>query len=98
MLGGSIATELNRPEITFSATLPPMTYTKIGRVVAFLTVAVGILAITGSFVVAPDLTDGFDRAAMRQTSHLMTQGAFLIFFGLALGILSEISSKMDREN
>ncbi|KHQ52192.1 hypothetical protein [Mameliella alba] len=72
-------------------------FTKFGRIVAFVAVAIGIAAIIGSFVVAPDvLAPEFDRMSMKQSTLWLSQGSTLVFFGLALGVLCEISLKLNK--
>lgn len=72
-------------------------FTKFGRIVGFVAVFIGIVAIIGSFVVAPDLlAPEFDRMSMKQSTLWLSQGSTLIFFGLVLGVLCEISLKLDK--
>lgn len=72
-------------------------FTNIARSVSFITVAIGVIAMIASFFVAPDIfADEFDRGAMEQATLWMTQGSMMVFFGLALGVLSEISEKLER--
>jgi len=68
---------------------------RVGRIVAFLAVACGLAAIVGSFVVAPDvLSPGFDRTSLsfRQSTLWRSAG----FFGLVLGVLCEMSLKLEK--
>jgi len=74
-------------------------FARVGRIVAFLAVACGLAAIVGSFVVAPDvLSPGFDRTSLsfRQSTLWLSEGAALVFFGLVLGVLCEISLKLEK--
>jgi len=70
-------------------------FTKLGRIASYLAVALGLGAIIGAFIVAPDIyAPDFDRADMRQSSLWMKEGATLAFLGLVLGVLCEISAKL----
>lgn len=72
-------------------------FTKIGRIVGFLAVILGFGGIIGSFVVAPDMmSPEFTRMSLEQSSLWLSQGALLVFCGLSLGVLCEISAKLDR--
>lgn len=74
-------------------------FTKLGRIVGFLAVALGSIAIVGSWFVVPDvLSPDFDRTSLgfRQASLWATQGSVLVFFGLVLGVLCEISLKLEK--
>ncbi len=74
-------------------------FTKIGFIVGFLAAAFGFAAIIGSFVMAPDvLSPEFDRKslAFRQSTLWLNQGSMLVFYGLALGVLCEISRKLEK--
>ncbi|WP_141194802.1 EscU/YscU/HrcU family type III secretion system export apparatus switch protein [Maliponia aquimaris] len=72
-------------------------FTRLGRVVGFVAVVLGIVAIIGSFVVAPDvLAPDFDRISMKQSTLWLRQGSTLVFFGLVLGVLCEISLKLGK--
>ncbi|GAA6147752.1 hypothetical protein NBRC116586_08140 [Pseudooceanicola nitratireducens] len=72
-------------------------FTKFGRIAGIGAVAIGIAAIIGSFVVAPDvLAADFDRTSMEQSTLWFSQGSALVFFGLVLGVLCEISLKLDK--
>ena len=72
-------------------------FTKFGRIAGIGAVAIGIVAIIASFVVAPDvLAPDFDRTSMEQSTLWLSQGSALVFFGLVLGVLCEISIKLDK--
>jgi len=72
-------------------------FTKFGRIAGVGAVAIGIVAIIGSFVVAPDvLAPDFDRTSMAQSALWLSQGSALVFFGLVLGVLCEISIKLGK--
>jgi len=76
-----------------------MTFTKIGRIVGFVTVASELAAIIASFFFPIDIkARNFDRASFnfRQATVLVEQGSILIFFGLVLGVLCEISLKLEK--
>ena len=74
-------------------------FTKIGRVVGVISVLLGVAAIVGSFVVAPDmLSSGYDRMSMKQSALWLGQGSVLIFCGLVLGVLCEISLKLEKSS
>lgn len=71
-------------------------FTKIGRVISWITFAMGILVIAASFYIAPDIyAPDFNRASMAQATLWMKQGATLVCIGVALGVLCEISLKLD---
>lgn len=72
-------------------------FTKVGRIAGFVSVSIGLAAIIGSFVVAPDmLSPDFDRMSMKQSTLWMSEGATLVFCGLVLGVLCEISLKLEK--
>jgi cytosine/uracil/thiamine/allantoin permease len=72
-------------------------FTKIGRIVGFLAIALGLAAIVGSFAIAPDvLAPDFNRNSLNQSTLWLSQGSVLLFFGLVLGVLCEISLKLDK--
>ena len=74
-------------------------FTKFGRIVGFLAIAFGLLAIIGSLVVAPDvMSPAFDRKSLAWRQHMLwvDQGSMLVFFGLVLGVLCEISLKLEK--
>ena len=72
-------------------------FTKFGRIVGFVAVAIGLAAIVGSFVVAPDmLSPELDRRSLAQSTLWLSQGSTLVFFGLVLGVLCEISVKLEK--
>ncbi|SNR38159.1 hypothetical protein [Puniceibacterium sediminis] len=74
-------------------------FTRIGRIVGFVAVALGFAAIIGAFFFPVDLfSPEFDRTAFnfRQSTALFSQGSILVFFGLVLGVLCEISVKLDK--
>ena len=72
-------------------------FTKIGRIVAYIAVIIGLVAIIGSFVVAPDvLSPDFKRSSMRQSTLWLGQGSALVYLGLVLGIICEISRKLEK--
>ena len=74
-------------------------FTKIGRIVGFLAIAFGFAGIIASFVMAPDvLSPEFDRASFsfRQSALWLTQSSTLVFFGSVLGVLCEISRKLEK--
>ena len=76
-----------------------MTFTKIGRIVGFVTVAFGLAAIVALFFFPLDIKAlYFDWASFnfRQATVLVEQGSILIFFGLVLGVLCEISLKLEK--
>lgn len=74
-------------------------FTKFGRIVGYVAIIIGIVAIIGSIIVAPDmLGPEFDRMSVKQSGLWMSQGSTLIFCGLVLGILSEISLKLEKWN
>ncbi|WP_172331667.1 hypothetical protein [Mangrovicoccus sp. HB161399] len=75
-----------------------MTFTKIGQRVAFLAVALGGVAIIASFFVGPTLFPDSDRASMKQSGLFLRQGATMLFCGLILGVLCEISEKLEIKN
>jgi len=71
-------------------------FTRIGKVVSVIAVILGLAAIVASFVVAPDISSPeFSRASMAQSTLWLSQGAALVFSGLVLGVLCEISTKLD---
>lgn len=72
-------------------------FTKFGRIVGFVAVSIGFAAIIGSFIVAPDvLSVEFDRKSMKQSTLWLSQGSTLVFFGFVLGVLCEISVKLEK--
>jgi cytosine/uracil/thiamine/allantoin permease len=72
-------------------------FTKIGWGVGLFAIVVGFVAIIASFVVAPDVrSPDFTRASMKQSTLWMTQGSIMVFFGLILGVLCEISQKLEK--
>lgn len=75
-------------------------FTKIGRIVGFLAVAGGFASIIGAYIFFPFdvLSPEFDRASFnfRQATVLITGGSKLVFFGLVLGVLCEISLKLEK--
>jgi hypothetical protein len=72
-------------------------FTKIGRIVGIVAVALGSLAIIGSFIMAPDvLSPEIDRPSLKQSALWLSQGSMLLFFGLVLGVLCEISLKLEK--
>jgi hypothetical protein len=73
-------------------------FTSIGWFVGLLAVIIGFVAIIASFFVAPDvLSPDFNRASMKQSTLWMSQGATMVFFGSILGVLCEISGKLEKE-
>jgi len=71
-------------------------FTKVGRVVSVITILLGLAAIAASFVVAPDISSSeFNRASIAKSTLWLSQGAALLFLGLVLGVLCEISTKLD---
>jgi hypothetical protein len=73
-------------------------FTTVGRNFAFLAVVGGFAAMVGSFffpfdIQSPDFRTSFN---FRQASVLMFQGSVSVFFGLVLGVLCEISRKLDK--
>lgn len=73
-------------------------FTKIGINVAFLALFAGLLAIIASFFFPIDLQAADFRQSFnyRQGTLLFSQGAMSVFSGLILGVLCEISNKLDR--
>ena len=72
-------------------------FTTLGYVASFFALGIGVAAIVGAFIVAPDMfAPDFDRMDMRQSTLWMRQGATLIFLGLVLGELCEISEKVEK--
>ncbi|PZX05004.1 hypothetical protein [Celeribacter halophilus] len=74
-------------------------FTKIGRIVGFVVVALGLAAFIGSFFFPSDLlSPEFDRQSFnfRQSTLLFTQGSIMVFAGLVLGVLCEISLKLEK--
>jgi hypothetical protein len=73
-------------------------FTKIGGIVASLAVLGGLAAVVGSFffpfdINSPDYRTSFN---FRQSTVLMSQGLAVLFAGLLLGVLCEISNKLER--
>ncbi|MGL4321728.1 MAG: hypothetical protein ACRCS3_12785 [Paracoccaceae bacterium] len=71
-------------------------FTKIGVVVASLAFLGGLAAVVASFyfpfdINAPDFRSSFN---FRQSSVLLSQGLAIMFAGLLLGVLCEISLKL----
>lgn len=72
-------------------------FTTVGRIVSFVAIAIGLAGIIGSFVVAPDvLSPEIDRMSLKQSGLWLSQGATLVFFGFVLGVLCEISQKLEK--
>ena len=79
-----------------------MLFTRVGRVVAYFALAVGILtAVTGLFIalgfIGPNdaaLARYFPRAG--STGAVIDRGLYTALFGIALGILTEISFGSNR--
>jgi hypothetical protein len=74
-------------------------FTRIGRIVGFVAVALGFAAIVGSFFFPSDvLSAEFDQKSFnfRQSTLLLKQGSIIVFVGLVLGVLCEISLKLEK--
>jgi hypothetical protein len=75
-------------------------FTVIGKIVGFGTIALGLSVIVGSFLAAPDLqyirSSEFEGESLKTSTLLLAEGGRLVFFGLVLGILCEISRKLER--
>lgn len=73
-------------------------FTKIGGIVASLAVLGGLAAVVGSFFFPFDINSPDYRASFnfRQSTVLMSQGLAVLFAGLLLGVLCEISNKLER--
>jgi ABC-type uncharacterized transport system permease subunit len=72
-------------------------FTKIGRIVAGLAALSGMVAVVASFffpfdISSPDYRSSFN---FRQSTTLMSQGLAILFAGLVLGVLCEISKKLE---
>lgn len=72
-------------------------FTKIGSVVAGLAVLGGMLAVIASFFFPFDMSSPEYRSSFnfRQSTALMSQGLTILFAGLVLGTLCEISKKLE---
>lgn len=72
-------------------------FTTVGRIVSIVSIAIGFAAVIGSFLVAPDmLSPEVDRISVKQSGLWLSQGATLVFCGLVLGVLCEISLKLEK--
>lgn len=72
-------------------------YTRIGKIVAFIATALGIAGIVGSFLVAPDIyAPDFERGSFEQSTLWMRQASILVAMGALLGVLCEISVKLEK--
>ncbi len=71
-------------------------FTRYGTKVAFLACLWGIVWIIGSFFTIDYTTTEIDRLALKQSSGWFEQGSIIFFFGLTLGVLCEISNKLDQ--
>ncbi|MBE9635797.1 hypothetical protein [Salipiger mangrovisoli] len=72
-------------------------FTKIGGVLAGIAVLAGLAAIAGAYYFAPEMySPDFNRASLKPYGLLFWQGAGLVFLGVVLGVLCEISRKLTK--
>lgn len=78
-----------------------MLFTRLGRIVAFIALAAGILQIAIGLMIAAGLAGQEGGALARYSSKLSTAtvidgGIYVALFAIGLGILTEISSSTSR--
>jgi hypothetical protein len=78
-----------------------MLFTRLGRIVAFLALILGIFQIVGGLMVAAGWI-GPEEAALaryfgnKSTGQVIDRGVYVALLAIALGILTEISSSTSR--
>ena len=76
-----------------------MIFTRTARVIAFLCVALGILSIGAGLTILTQLDGETGQSfglPVGPKVPLLAQGAQILFAGLVLGVLSEISAHLSR--
>ena len=69
-----------------------MLFTRLGHVVAYFTVALGICWIAGGLIIATGLIDVLRYFGSKPSAGaFIGHGIYIVVFGLALGVLTEIS-------
>lgn len=77
-----------------------MFFTHLGRIVAFLALAIGIWMIVGGVMIASEVIGPYEEALARYFPSKGSSGAvidrvvYIIIFSIALGILTEIRSAL----
>ncbi len=72
-------------------------FTKIGGFVGILAVFFGSAAVIWSFVLGLSVPyEELDPRIVKASGNWLTQGVSVLFCGLVLGILCEISEKLDN--
>lgn len=71
-------------------------FTKLGGIVSVIAISLGLVGIVGWFVVILVQSTGSISVTMEQATLWLNQGSTLLFLGLVLGVLCEISKKLDK--
>jgi hypothetical protein len=71
-------------------------FTKLGGIVSVIAICLGLVGIVGWFVAVLVQSSGSISMGSKQATLWLNQGSTLLFLGLVLGVLCEISKKLDK--
>ncbi len=77
-----------------------MSFTRMGRIVAFGAIALGLLRIVTTFYVLQfddPAAAARDYLGSHKTGYYMDQGIYSVLFGIVVGILTDISRSLSSK-